>query len=314
MTVTRENCEAFLMHIIAQILRADVTTVSALLANASLKKYLCQALCIWGNYVACAQRTVTEVANTIGQQLWDDARGALFDKDKHGNVINVLCHNTLRCMYWGSVSPYMADRFVREHLLNPEEFWTPCPLPSVAANDPAFRNAVENNWSGQSEGLTYQRAILALERYGYEKIVTQLGKKLFDSVSKGGLLFVQQFDPFTGAPSIVDPETKEPLPPDTDKEFQDSYGPTLLSVLEYIAHIWGVHMHMGEIWFSLGSGHSYTYEQRISSRTYRIESNGQEAHIFVDGLEKMASPCGVRLITDREGRLITTRRIEDPAR
>lgn len=66
MTVTRENCEAFLMHIIAQILRADVTTVSALLANASLKKYLCQALCIWGNYVACAQRTVTEAARTIG--------------------------------------------------------------------------------------------------------------------------------------------------------------------------------------------------------------------------------------------------------
>lgn len=53
----------------------------------------------------------------------------------------------------------------------------PCLLPSVAVNDLAFRNGVENNWSGRSDGLTYWRAILALERYGYEKLVTQLGKK-----------------------------------------------------------------------------------------------------------------------------------------
>ena len=251
-----------------------------------------------------------EVANVIGEKLWDDKRGALFDKDRNGRVVDVLCHNTLRCMYWGSVSPYMADRFVKEHLLNPDEFWTPCPLPSVAVNDPAFRNAVENNWSGQSEGLTYQRAILALERYGYEKLVTQLGKKLFDTVYNGGLLFVQQFDPFTGAPSIVDPETKEPLPPDTDKAFQDSYGPTLLSVLEYIAHIWGVTMVRGQMWFSLGSGLTYTYEQVWGEHTYRIESDGKEALVLIDGKEKHRAACGVRLVTDKAGRLIYTREIE----
>ncbi len=256
------------------------------------------------------RRLADAVANVIGEKLWDDARGALFDRDRHGNVIDVMCHNTLRCMYWGSVSPTMAERFVREHLLNPEEFWTPCPLPSVAINDPAFRNAAENNWSGQSEGLTYQRAILALERYGYEKLVTRLGRKLIDTVISGGLRFVQQFDPFTGAPSIVDPETKEPLPPDTDREFQDSYGPTLLSVLEYIAHIWGVTMVRGQIWFSLGSGAPYTYEQVWGDSSYRIESDGKEAAVYVNGEEKHRARCGIRLVTDRAGRLLYTREIE----
>lgn len=251
-----------------------------------------------------------EVADVIGTKLWDDKRGALFDKDKNGNVIDVLCHNTLRCMYWGSVSPYMADRFVKEHLLNPDEFWTPTPLPSVAANDPAFRNAVENNWSGQCEGLTYQRAILALERYGYEKLVPVLGKKLFRVLLDGGLLFVQQFDPFTGAPSIVDPETKEPLPPDTDKEFQDSYGPTLLSALEYIAHIWGVTMVRGQLWFSLGSGDPYTYEQGWGEHVYRIESDGKTARAFADGQEIYCGPCGLRLVTNQAGKLLYTREIE----
>lgn len=255
-----------------------------------------------------------QVAAALKDRLWDEQRGACFDRDNTGRTIPVLTHNNLRCMYWGSFSPQMASRFVWEHLLNPEEFWTPMPLPSVAANDPAFRNAPENNWSGQPEGLTYQRAIRALERYGWEPLVTRLGHRLMQAVYEGGCVFTQQYDPFTGAPSRVSSITKAPMEPGSTDPFQDAYGPTVLSVLEYIAHIWGVHMHMGEIWFSLGSGHSYTYEQRISSRTYRIESNGQEAHIFVDGLEKMASPCGVRLITDREGRLITTRRIEDPAR
>ena len=106
-------------------------------------------------------------------------------------------------MYWGSISQKMADAFVRQHLLNPQEFWTPLPLPSVAVNDPLFRNAPENNWSGQCEGLTYQRAIIALESYGYEPIVTKLGRKLLDAIIRGGYVFTQQFDPFTGEPSRV---------------------------------------------------------------------------------------------------------------
>ena len=256
------------------------------------------------------RKAADEVANVLGQHLWDDRRGALFDKDRHGRVIDVLCHNTLRCMYWGSVSPYMAERFVREHLLNPAEFWTPMPLPSVAANDPAFRNAVENNWSGQCEGLTYQRAILALERYGYEKLVPVLGKRLFQALLEGGLIFVQQFDPFTGAPSIVDPETKEPLPPDTNKAFQDAYGPTLLSALEYIAHIWGVTMVRGHIWFSLGSGEKYTYEQGWGEHVYRIESDGVQARAWADGQEVYNGRCGVRLVTDKRGRLLYQTELE----
>ncbi len=248
------------------------------------------------------------VAHVLREKLWDDDRGALFDRDKHGNKVDVLCHNTLRCMYWGSISQGMADRFVREHLTNPDEFWTHLPLPSVAADDPAFRNAPENNWSGQCEGLTYQRAILALERYGYDKLVPVLGKKLMQAVIDGGYLFTQQYDPFTGKPSIVDPETKEPMPPDSGKPFQDSYGPTLLSVLTYIAHTWGVTMVRGEIWFSLGSGLSCEYELGWGSHVYRVESNGETARILADGVEKAVSRCGVRLITDPSGNVL--RRVE----
>ena len=251
-----------------------------------------------------------KVAAVLREKLWDEARGACFDRDRHGNVIDVLCHNTLRCMYWGSLSQEMADRFVSEHLLNPAEFWTQLPLPSVAANDPAFRNAPENNWSGQCEGLTFQRAILALERYGHHKLVTRLGKKLMQAVIDGGYVFTQQFDPFTGKPSRVCPDTKEPLPPDADGATQDAYGPTLLAVLEYIAHIWGVTMVRGQMWFSLGSGVPFTCELIWGAHAYRIESDGQAARVLVDGVEKARSACGMRLITDQAGNVLDTVEIE----
>ena len=250
------------------------------------------------------------VALELRRILWDERRGACFDRDKDGHVIDVLTHNNLRCMYWGSFSQDMADRFVKEHLLNPAEFFTPMPLPSVAANDPAFRNIPQNNWSGQPEGLTYQRAIRALENYGYDELVPVFGKRLFRAVMDGGYVFTQQFDPYTGAPSMV------PIPAQQSGEdkgptiMQDAYGPTILSVMEYIAHIWGVHQQLGEVWFSLGSRLAYACEQHWGEHSYRIESDGSTAQIRVDGKEIYSGACGIRLITDEQGRLLRNLRIE----
>ncbi len=256
------------------------------------------------------RRRADDVARALRAKLWDEKRGACFDRDRNGNVVDVLCHNSLRCMYWGAFSQEMADRFVREHLLNPDEFWTPLPLPSVAANDPAFRNAPENNWSGQCEGLTYQRAIRALENYGYEKLVTVLGRRLMQAVIDGGYVFTQQFDPFTGAPSRVSPATKQPLPPDSAEPFQDAYGPTLLSVLEYLAHIQGVTMSEGEIWFSLAGGAAFEAELIWGEHAYRASWDGRTARAFADGREIYCGPCACRVVTDQAGKILRTVEIE----
>ena len=247
-------------------------------------------------------RKADETARAIRKGLWNEARGALFDRDKDGKPVNILCHNTLRCMYWGSVSPAMADRFVREHLMNPDEFMTPFPLPSVAADDPAFRNAPENNWSGQPEGLTYQRAIRALENYGYEPLVTRLGDVLMRAVIMGGYRFTQQFDPFTGKPSLVNEQTGKPVAEgDTVSPVQHSYGPTMLAVLEYIAHRWGIHPHLDMIWFSLGSGPETEYRAVFRNHDCRIESDGRKARAVMDGKTVWEGACGVRIIADGTG-------------
>ncbi len=250
------------------------------------------------------------VAVSLKRELWDERRGALYDRDKNGKTVDLLCHNTLRCMYWGSVSQAMADRFVKEHLLNPDEFWTPFPLPSVAVSDPMFRNAPENNWSGQPEGLTYQRAILALERYGYSRLVTALSEKLFAAVADNGYRFTQQFDPFTGAPSLVHAVTHQPVSADGSEPVQDAYGPTLLSTLEYIAHRFGIRPCLGNVWFSLGKGERYAYEAQFYGCRYEISSDGEKARIRVNGKDLLTHPCGFRLITGRAGNVLEKTEIE----
>ena len=241
-------------------------------------------------------------AGALRRGLWNEERGALLDRDPRGNPIDILCHNTLRCMYWGSVSRRMADRFVKEHLLNPAEFWTPFPLPSTAANDPAFRNAPENNWSGQPEGLTYQRAIRALENYGYNRIVTELGRKLIRNIYDNGCLFTQQYDPFTGEASRVNPETHAPAK--EGEPVQDGYGPTALACLEYIAHMAGIRPYLGRVWFSLGKGKPYEYRAGFYGHRYEVLSTGKRATVRVDGKDIGTWNCGVRVIAEETGEII----------
>ena len=116
------------------------------------------------------------------QQLFDVAEKKAADNTKAFSPNwSVLVEGAEYPYVWVETQP-MADAFVRENLLNPAAFWTPMPLPSTAANDPFFRNVSNNNWSGQPQGLTYQRAIGALENYGHRAEITLIGARLLRNI------------------------------------------------------------------------------------------------------------------------------------
>lgn len=245
------------------------------------------------------------VQDKMVSYLWDDARGAMFDRDKNHNQMPTLIHNTLRCMYWHSLPDALAERFVKEHLLNPQEFWTKMPLPSVAANDPLFRNVTTNNWSGQAEALTYQRAIRALENYGMYELIPQLGQKLMQAIGPQ-CRFVQQYDPFTGEPSVICEPGQPP---------QDAYGPAMLSVLEYTARMYGVSLVRDTVvWGTCPLECRYT--QALNGRSWEIVNSGHEAEAFVDGRKVFTAGPGLRITTDLDGNILGTARYlpdADPA-
>jgi hypothetical protein len=255
--------------------RKTLARIAALIGNGQEKLWDDRAKAVQDKLHAC---------------LWDETRGACFDRDNQNRFMPALQHNNLRAMYHGSFTREMAGRFVKEHLLNPEEFLTFMPLPSIAVNNPVFRNIPENNWSGQPEGLTYQRAIRALENYGYLSEITLFGEKLLNTVGKRNT-FPQQFDPFTGEFS--------------EAGSRKDYGPTALSVLEYISRLYGVHIQFDEVyWGALGrEKQKTTYTQFWDGDTFTVESVNGETVGTINAEEIFRTGSGVRVVTGWDGRV-----------
>lgn len=237
----------------------------------------------------------------ISDYLWNDQIGALFDRDSNNEMMKVLTHSTLRAMYWNSISADKAQRFVNEHLLNEKEFWTEMPLPSVSISDPMFRNIKTNNWSGQPEALTYQRAIRALENYGYYALIPHLGRKLFNAIG-ANCCFVQQYDPFTMQPSEIALDGK-----------QDAYGPAMLSVMEYCSRMYGIHICRERIIWGTVDGTESDYTQCFGDNSYRLVNSKNKAYGYIDGNLIFTAGRNLRITTEMNGKLLNVDKYSDAA-
>jgi len=228
-----------------------------------------------------------EVRQKIKAYLWDKNRHACYDKDKSNKTMDILLHNNLRCMYYRSFDQQMADEFIKYHLFNPNEFWTPMPLPSIAVNDPFFRNNPQNDWSGQPEALTYQRSIRALENYGHYAELTIIGKK-FIQVTSNTLKFTQQIDPFTACVSTTSQ--------------QDGYGPSILASLEFISRMYGVNLTRDKVyWSCLDDDNDYSYSQQWGGRLFKLATDGDNVVCSINNEKVFSFSKGMRLVSDLEG-------------
>jgi len=235
-----------------------------------------------------------EVRAKIKSYLWDEKKHACYDRDKNNEVMDILVHNNLRCMYFGSFDQQMADDFIKYHLMNPDEFWTPMPLPSIAVNDSVFRNISGNNWSGQPEGLTFQRSIRALENYGHFAELTMIGQKFLKAVGDS-LKFTQQFDPFTAA---VTPNL-------------DGYGPSILTSLEFISRLYGIHLTQDRVyWSCLDDENQYDYSQQWGNYLFGMTTGGNRVSCSINGKEVFSFTKGARVISDLSGKIIEVAGIE----
>lgn len=242
-----------------------------------------------------------EVRQAVIDKLWDPERHACFDRDRNGNgnVLPELIHNNLRCMWFGFFTQEMADAFIRDHLLNPEHFWTPVPLVSIARNEELFLSRPRNNWSGQPQGLTYQRALHALERYGHVAEITLLGRKLLPVLVRNGFKFSQQLHHETGVPSLSN---------------SDGYGPMILAMEGYLTRMHGIHIDPaeGEVWWSglEPKGGSFTHDLRWGDRHYRFHCENGGLSAQLNGRELFVVTPGVRVVTDLQGKLLRVVGIE----
>lgn len=120
--------------------------------------------------------------DAIQRDLWNEKDGLYYD-------FHATKKSRIDVKYVGAFLPLWADiptkaqanRLVREHLVNPKEFWRPYPIASLAATEPGY---VEGFIEGQSTGCCSWRAhtwvptnymvFHGLRAYGFNKVAEDL--------------------------------------------------------------------------------------------------------------------------------------------
>jgi Trehalase len=237
------------------------------------------------------------VQKALKNRLWDSQKHACYDRDRDNKTMDVLFQGNIKCMYMGSFDQEMADAFIQHNLMNKQVFWTPFPLPSIAANDKLFRNKAGNDWSGQPQGLTWQRSISALENYGHTAELTLLGRIFLANLAKHKK-FTQQYDPYTGEPN----------------KSANGYGPSLLAALEFISRMYGIHVTEDKIWWScLDTPDTVEYSQQLNDAKTRMATAGNTVNCYVNERKVLSFSKGVRVVTDKQGQFLAAVGIEtDP--
>jgi len=112
---------------------------------------------------------------------------------------------------WAALSPLalpdlpeeIGRRLVEEHLLDPQRFWLPAGLASVAADEPSFQRADLGSWRQHRywRGPMWINAAwlvwLGLVRLGYREHADELVRRTAAAVQRGGLC--EYYEPYTGA-------------------------------------------------------------------------------------------------------------------
>jgi neutral trehalase len=149
---------------------------------------------LMGLYVADCD-ALAEIAGTLGkpseaqelrargdryraklQTMWDGETGIFLNRNlETGKFSTRLSPTNFYPMLAKAATPQQADRMVKEHLLNPNEFWGDWVIPSIARSDPAFRD--QEYWRGRVWGPMNYLIYLGLRNYDQPAARRQLAQK-----------------------------------------------------------------------------------------------------------------------------------------
>jgi neutral trehalase len=96
--------------------------------------------------------------------MWDEKAGMFLNLNLHtGEKSMRLSPTNFYPLLAGAATAEQAGRMVKEHLMNPEEFWGEYVIPSIARNDAAFKD--QEYWRGRIWGPMNYLVYLGLKNY-----------------------------------------------------------------------------------------------------------------------------------------------------
>ena len=138
-------------------------------------------------------------------QLWDEKAGIYKNKRTDtGELSARLSPTNFYPMLAKAPTQAQAERMVKEHLLNPEEFNTEWMMPSIAKNDPAFKD--QEYWRGRIWGPMNFLVYLGLKNYDLPEARKVLAEKsnrlMMENVKLNGYIY-ENYNAITG--NVNDP-------------------------------------------------------------------------------------------------------------
>ena len=120
----------------------------------------------------------TRMKQRVQAKLWNPADGIYENRYWDGRFSKRLSPTNFYPLFAGIATPEQAARMVKEHLLNPKEFWGKYVIPTIARDDPAF--ADQFYWRGDIWGPTNYMVYEGLNRYRFDQVALEYAEKNYN--------------------------------------------------------------------------------------------------------------------------------------
>lgn len=234
---------------------------------------------------------------SLYRYCFDEVDHFFYDRDSNDEFVRVQSDVLLRVMACEVGDRSFFDTMLKRYLLNTSKFFAKYPFTSMAMDDPRFDPFSNyNSWGGSSNFLSLIRAPHAFEHHGRHVELTWVLYPILASFTKA-VRFAQAVSPWTG-----------------DEGFTEAYSPSILCLLDFVERLCGIlPTPEGDLWFTglvpydMDHGEEITgetgYSRTIDGSSYELLNLREGSEIYRNGNSHIRFPSGIRVITDRDGRL-----------
>ncbi|MBP2157941.1 MULTISPECIES: MGH1-like glycoside hydrolase domain-containing protein [Asticcacaulis] len=266
----------------------SATTYGARLALAEMAKALGKS----GEADRWAE-SADKMRQLILSKLYAAEDAAFYDLDANDRFVRIRGDILTRVCSEHVPDQALFDELWTRQIHNPKAFWTAYPLPSIAADDPAFvRPIPKNSWGGPSQALTALRAPRWMDHYGRSAEFSHMMTRWCEAIIND-MTFRQQIDPVDGT------FTKQGDEPD--------YSPAALVMMDYSWRLAGVTEEADALHWNVRPGHRASMGARFrlpldGGGTAEMTYDARGASLSLRGKQIAQVKGTARLITAKDGR------------
>jgi hypothetical protein len=238
------------------------------------------------------QEDADSLRGKIVGRLYDARDQAFYDRDAQDRFVRIRGDVISRVLGEHVVDQNLFETIYRRQMHNPAAFWAPYPFPSIALDDPTFvRPIPRNSWGGATQALTALRAPRWMEHYGKPADLAQLMQQWVSALLHARD-FRQQMDPLTGVFTEDSP----------------GYSPAALVLFDFTWRLSGVRRAGERLEWNIrppAAGVRASFHlRRGAATTAELQYAAGRAELHLNGRVLLRTSSVVRLITDREGKLM----------